>query len=66
MTTMQKNPVCGMDVNPKAAQHRSVYEGNTYDFCATGRQWAFESDSKTYLGRASSNPYDGRLSVGPG
>ena len=46
---MAKDPVCGMDVDEKSAQHKSDYQGQTYYFCAAGCKRAFESDPKKYL-----------------
>jgi Cu+-exporting ATPase len=43
------DPVCGMDVDPATAQHKSEYQGTTYYFCAPGCRRAFEADPKKYL-----------------
>ena len=31
------DPVCGMTVDPKTAEHKAEYKGVTYYFCAAGR-----------------------------
>lgn len=46
---MAKDPVCGMDVDPVTAQHKTEYEGQNYYFCAPGCRRAFESDPQKYL-----------------
>ena len=46
---MAKDPVCGMDVDEKTAQHKSEYQGQTYYFCAPGCKRAFEADPTKYL-----------------
>ncbi len=46
---MEKDPVCGMNVDPAATQHKSEHQGNTYYFCAPGCRRAFEGDPQKYL-----------------
>jgi YHS domain-containing protein len=46
---MAKDPVCGMDVDEKTAQHKSEHQGTTYYFCAPGCKKAFEADPAKYL-----------------
>ena len=46
---MEKDPVCGMDVDPQNARHTTVHEGKTYYFCAPGCKKAFEDDPAKYL-----------------
>jgi P-type Cu+ transporter len=46
---MAKAPVCGKDVDPATAQHKSEHEGRTYHFCAPGCRKAFEAEPKKYL-----------------
>ena len=46
---MEKDPVCGMDVDPATAQHKREYQGTTYYFCAPGCRRAFEADPRKYL-----------------
>ena len=47
---MVKDPVCGMDVDPKTAL-TSVYQGQTYYFCAAGCKTKFDADPRKYLGK---------------
>jgi len=46
---MAKDPVCGMDVDEKATNHKTTYKGKTYYFCAPGCLKAFEANPQKYL-----------------
>lgn len=46
---MAKDPVCGMDVDEKAAPAKTDYRGTTYYFCAPGCKVAFEANPDKYL-----------------
>jgi YHS domain-containing protein len=46
---MARDPVCGMDVDEKTAQHKSEHQGTTYYFCAPGCKKAFEAEPAKYL-----------------
>ncbi len=46
---MIKDPVCGMDVDPKTAAGKSEYKGKTYYFCAVGCKKAFDNNPEKYL-----------------
>jgi P-type Cu+ transporter len=46
---MEKDPVCGMDVDPETAKHTAEHGGKTYYFCAAGCRKAFEEDAARYL-----------------
>lgn len=50
---MTKDPVCGMEVDEKAAAGKSEYKGKTYYFCAPGCKQAFDKDPEKYLGASS-------------
>lgn len=39
---MKKDPVCGMQVDPKSAEGTSEYNGETYYFCGTGCKQKFD------------------------
>lgn len=45
---MVKDPVCGMDVDPKTAAGHSDYEGKTYYFCSQGCKKAFDKEPQKY------------------
>jgi Cu+-exporting ATPase len=42
--TRQKDPVCGMDVNPATARHKTLHNGKEYFFCSAGCLAKFEAD----------------------
>lgn len=44
-----KDLVCGMDVEPEKAAATSVYQGQTYYFCALGCKKAFDADPAKYV-----------------
>ncbi len=49
---MVKDPVCGMDVDPKTAASKSEYQGQTYYFCSAGCKNAFDKEPAKYVGQA--------------
>jgi YHS domain-containing protein len=49
---MFKDPVCGMDVDPKTAAGKSDYQGKTYYFCSSGCKKAFDKEPQKYAGKA--------------
>lgn len=46
---MEKDAVCGMDVDPQTARQKSEYQGKTYYFCAPGCKKAFDAEPEKYL-----------------
>lgn len=48
---MTKDPVCGMDVDEKAAAARQDYEGTTYYFCSRACQATFQREPQRYAAR---------------
>ena len=44
---MEKDPVCGMDVDPKTALS-APHNGRTYYFCSAGCQRQFEAEPTKY------------------
>ena len=52
---MEKDPVCGMDVDPKTAAGTSIYKGKTYYFCAPGCKREFDKDPEKYVGAGAHN-----------
>ena len=48
---MTKDPVCGMDVDPKTAAGKSEYKGETYYFCSPGCKKTFDKDPEKYVGK---------------
>ena len=45
----EKDPVCGMEVDPATAKHRAEHAGRTYYFCSAGCRAKFASDPAKYL-----------------
>jgi len=45
---MEKDPVCGMRVDPKTAAGKSEYQGKTYYFCAAACKREFDSNPQQY------------------
>ncbi len=46
---MEKDPVCGMDVDPKSAAGKSEYQGKTYYFCSLGCKKEFDQSPEKFL-----------------
>jgi Cu(I)/Ag(I) efflux system membrane fusion protein len=46
-----KDPVCGMDVDPSKAGHKSEYKGSTYYFCSPGCKAKFDANPSKYTGK---------------
>ncbi len=53
---MARDPVCGMDVEETKAAATSVYQGQTYYFCAVACQKAFEREPQKYLKTGAGAP----------
>jgi Cu+-exporting ATPase len=51
-TTMAKDPVCGMSVDPAGAAATRTYEGRNYFFCSVGCAEAFDVDPARYVASA--------------
>ena len=51
---MSKDPICGMDIDPKSAPAKSEYEGKTYFFCHVNCKKTFDADPKKYIEGGSS------------
>ena len=52
---MAKDPVCGMEVDPRQAAGTSDYQGQTYYFCAVGCKKAFDKEPARYAGKAENH-----------
>lgn len=48
---MEKDPVCGMQVDPEKAAGKSEYQGRTYFFCSAGCKRKFDEKPEQYAGR---------------
>ena len=47
---MEIDPVCGMEVDPKTAEWKSEYKGQTFYFCAPGCKQDFDKEPEKYIG----------------
>ncbi|MCS4538777.1 MAG: YHS domain-containing protein [Thaumarchaeota archaeon] len=45
---MERDPVCGMLVDPKKTKFNSVHDGRTFYFCSAGCKTAFDKDPHRY------------------
>jgi Cu+-exporting ATPase len=54
---MEKDPVCGMMVDPKTAAGKSEYQGKMYYFCSPGCKKDFDKEPQKYL-NAGMHPSD--------
>ncbi len=46
---MEKDPVCGMDVDSATSKLNTEHEGKTYWFCGPGCRKAFQGEPAKYL-----------------
>jgi YHS domain-containing protein len=53
----QKDPVCGMDVDPAKAAGASVHAGKTYYFCSTSCRDKFEKEPARYATAPARDEY---------
>jgi Cu+-exporting ATPase len=51
-TSLAKDPVCGMDVDPATSEHRTDLDGRAHYFCSPRCKAKFEADPGAYLGAA--------------
>jgi len=45
---MEKDPICGMTVDPKRAAGSSMYQSKTYYFCSAGCKATFDKNPARY------------------
>lgn len=48
---MTKDPVCGMDVDPKTSTEKSEYQGKTYYFCSGGCKKTFDKEPQKFVAK---------------
>ena len=46
---MEKDVVCGMDVDPKNAAGSSRFDGKTYYFCSESCKTRFDANPRKYV-----------------
>lgn len=49
MADKVKDPVCGMEIDPKHAAAKMEYQGKIYYFCSPGCKAAFEKEPANYV-----------------
>jgi YHS domain-containing protein len=52
---LEKDPVCGMNVNPATAKNVHEYGGRKFYFCCAGCAEKFKSDPAGYLNKPAAN-----------
>ena len=52
---MEKDPVCGMDVDPKTAAGKSTFQGKTYYFCSPGCKREFDKEPQKFVDTGAHN-----------
>ncbi|RYG31434.1 MAG: YHS domain-containing protein, partial [Burkholderiales bacterium] len=50
---MEKDPVCGMFVDPASTPHHATHAGNQYHFCSAGCRTKFVAHPGAYLNHTS-------------
>lgn len=53
---LAKDPVCGMDVDPHTAKHRTDHAGRTYFFCSASCRERFVADPASFLATETGQP----------
>ena len=54
VSTVAKDPVCGMSVDERKASATSEYRGQTYYFCSKGCKAAFDKDPEKFVSEGKS------------
>jgi P-type Cu+ transporter len=54
-TSTERDPVCGMNVNPATAKHIHEHAGKKYYFCCAGCVEKFKINPQAYLNKAASS-----------
>ena len=50
-----KDPVCGMEIDPRAAAGKSDYKGQTYYFCSPGCKATFDKAPEKYASKEAAH-----------
>src|SRR5580700_5719000 len=61
---LERDPVCGMNVNPAAAKHLHHHEGKTYHFCCAPCLEKFKADPAKYLNATAPAPSSSLVTLG--
>ncbi len=60
----ERDPVCGMNVNPATAKHVHPHAGKSYYFCCVGCMEKFKGDPAKYLSAKALTPSSGLVTLG--
>jgi Cu+-exporting ATPase len=63
-TTVQTDPVCGMNVNPASAQHVDAHGGKNYYFCCASCLGKFKAEPEKYLSSSKPAASPGPIKLG--
>jgi Cu+-exporting ATPase len=63
-TGKMKDPVCGMDVNPATARHKTQHNGKEYFFCSAGCLSKFQANPEKILASPPKPMGSGLVSLG--
>jgi P-type Cu+ transporter len=63
-STLERDPVCGMNVNPATAKHTHPHDEKNYYFCCASCAEKFKADPAKYLNAAPSPPSSGLVTLG--
>jgi Cu+-exporting ATPase len=61
----ERDPVCGMSVNPSAAKHIYEHDGKKYYFCAASCAEKFKADPQKYLSGSATTAHGVVLQTAP-
>lgn len=59
-TTVVKDPVCGMDIDPSKAAGQTDHNGQTYHFCGTKCKEKFDLNPEQYVGKTAGTAKSGK------
>jgi heavy metal translocating P-type ATPase len=57
-TSLVKDPVCGMDVDPATGEHSARHDGRTYHFCSAHCRDRFQAAPEVHLGERAPDQRD--------
>jgi P-type Cu+ transporter len=63
-TEPQRDPVCGMSVNPATAKYSHAHAGKDFYFCCAGCADKFRTDPEKYLSRSAPSQPSGLVMLG--
>ncbi len=63
-STLERDPVCGMSVNPATAKHFHEHDGKNYHFCCAACLEKFKADPTKYLGQKATPRSSGLVMLG--